>query len=89
MVAAPDQADCSGNVLGLEAPTGTRDTNCRMAIPRSVSIALANGLAFSGERHTDPQSHHGREEPRAQPPASRHGPRASERRRRSSAAPAC
>ena len=39
-------------------------------------------MPFSGERRTDPQSYHGREEPRAQPAASRHGPRSSEPRRR-------
>jgi hypothetical protein len=50
---------------------------------------LPNDLPFSGERQTDARSYHGREESRAQPAASRHGPRPSEPRRRSSAATAC
>lgn len=49
----------------------------------------SNILPFSGERRTYARSYHGREQPRAQPAAPRRGPRASEPRRRSSAATAC
>ena len=84
-LATPSRARVGRRIVGLTGSNASAvASRCRTNPHR-----LSNDLPFSGERRTDARSYHGREEPRAQPAASRHGPRSSEPRRRSSAATAC
>ncbi len=85
-----------GEKAESSVPASDEPRRLEPAVPRarlarfgSLRPCRHNVLPFSGERRTDAQSYHGREEPRAPAAASRHGPRSTEPRRRSAAATAC
>src|SRR4051812_21456778 len=85
--AVESEAVAQGHPRPAQEDDGDRHAKYRS--PYLHGPRLPNDLPFSSERQGRVQAYHGREEPRAQPAASRHEPPSSGRAWRSAAATAC